>query len=191
MLAKHLIKLQNELETLKNKYGGKVDDKNTMDCAMHIRDDIFQLEDTISWPPQPEDRTPEKVNVPASLNLLLKTIFDVRKPSESPRSSRIRLSISQDIIYAATKGRVRTPKSVLLPSLVKTLTNNTEVINILNRLGHGISDTVLMETQTENAYQILEQQMTSQCIIPKHSKKEAFTIFVADNIDRNEETLSG
>ena len=162
-----------------------------MDCAMHIRDDIFQLEDTISWPPQPEDLTPEKVNVPASLNLLLKTIFDGRKPSESPRSSRIRLSISQDIVYAATKGRVRTPKSVLLPSLVKTLTNNTEVINILNRLGHGISYTVLMETRTENAYQILEQQMTSQCIIPKHSKKEAFTIFVADNIDRNEETLSG
>ena len=30
----------------------------------------------------------------------------------------------QDIIYAATKGRVRTPKIILLPFMIKTLTKN-------------------------------------------------------------------
>ena len=61
------------------------------------------------------------------------------KGEQSSRTDRLRYSLGQDIIYAATKGRVRTPKSILLPSMVKTLTNNTRLINILNRLGHGVS----------------------------------------------------
>jgi len=74
--------------------------------------------------------------------------------------------------------------------MVKTLTNNTEVINILNKLGHGISYSVLIELQTETAYNIYEQQMTNDCIIPATCKKEAFTKFVADNIDRNEKNFN-
>lgn len=75
--------------------------------------------------------------------------------------------------------------------MVKTLTNNTELINILNKVGHGVSYGVLMELQTENAYKIYEKQLTNDCIIPANCKKETFPIFVADNIDRNEETLTG
>ena len=45
-------------------------------------------------------------------------------------------------------------KSVLQPSIVKALTNNTELIHILNRFGHGISYTLLMEAQIENAYNL-------------------------------------
>ena len=75
--------------------------------------------------------------------------------------------------------------------LVKTLTNNTELITILNRLGHSISYTLLMESLTEHVYEIVETQLTNQCVIPKQVNKEEFKIFVADNIDRNEETLSG
>ena len=88
-------------------------------------------------------------------------------------------------------GRVKTPKSILLPSILKTLTNNTEIINMVNRLGHGISYTLLMEIQTENAYMIVDQQMQSGCLLPINCQKEVFTIYVADNIDRKEETLSG
>ena len=75
--------------------------------------------------------------------------------------------------------------------MVKTLTNNTELINILNKLVHGVSYSVLMELQTENAHKIYEKQLTNDCIIPANCTKEAFTIFVADNIDRSEETLTG
>jgi len=62
---------------------------------------------------------------------------------------------------------------------------------MINRLGHGISYTALMEIQTENAYMIVDQQMQSGCVLPVNCQKEVFTIYVADNIDRNEETLSG
>ena len=44
-----------------------------------------------------------------------------------------------------------------------------------------------MGAKTENAYKIYEQAL----LIPKKYKKDTLTIIVADNIDRNEETLSG
>ena len=48
-----------------------------------------------------------------------------------------------------------------------------------------------MEGETENAYKICEQQLNNDCTIPKKCKKDTLTIFVADNNNRNEETLSG
>ena len=75
--------------------------------------------------------------------------------------------------------------------MIKSLPNNTELINVLNRLDHSISYSTLMESQTENAFQILDYQLRSGCIIPEECQADSFTIFVADNIDRNEETLSG
>ena len=48
-----------------------------------------------------------------------------------------------------------------------------------------------MESQIEDAFRILDHQFRSGCIIPEECQGESFTIFVADNIDRNEETLSG
>ena len=62
---------------------------------------------------------------------------------------------------------------------------------MVNRLGRGISYTLLMEIQTENAYMIVDQQMQSGCLLSINCQKEVFTIYVADNIDRKEETLSG
>ena len=78
--------------------------------------------------------------------------------------------------YTATKVRVRTPENILLPSIVKTLTNNTELINILNRLGHGVSYSLFMEAQTENTFQILDEQVVSGCIIAKQCQPDTFSI---------------
>ena len=75
--------------------------------------------------------------------------------------------------------------------MVKTFTNNTELVNILNCLHHEISYSLLMEDQTENAIQILDEQVVSGCIIPKECQSGTFPIYIADNIDRNEEALSG
>ena len=70
------------------------------------------------------------------------------------------------------------------------LTNNTEIINMTNRLGHGICYSLLEEMETENAYKVIDEQ-TEGVIIPKECKKNVLTVLVADNIDRKEETLSG
>ena len=64
------------------------------------------------------------------------------------------MSFAQDLVYAVTRGRVKTPKSILLPRVIKTLTNCTELINLTNKLGHGTSYTSLAEMNTENAYAV-------------------------------------
>jgi hypothetical protein len=148
------------------------------------------MTDTMPWPPQPHDLAPEKFEMPHSLDIFLSRLLSLESTLSS-RALRLKLSMAQDIVYNITRGRVKTPKCILLPSMIKTLTNSTELINIRNRLGHGIGYSTLMEAQTENAYQVFETQLMKECNIPNDCKKESFTIFVADNIDRTEETLSG
>ena len=183
-LIPEYINLSNEIDKITKDFEELSHMNNVGKSGKQIRKDIMDLQDNLPWPPQSHDLTPEKFQIPQSLDLLLKTVM-------SSRPARLRFSIAQDIIYTTTEGRIKTPKSILLPTMVKTLTNSTELINILNRLGHGVSYSLLMEAQTENAFQILEQQIESGCIIPKDCQKEKFTIFVADNIDRQKETLSG
>ena len=92
------------------------------------------------WPPspRPEDLNLENVNYAEELEQLIDAIF-------KNRPDRLKLSIMQDLFYNVTQACVKTPKSVLLPSIVKNLTCNTKMINILNKLGHGICYTLTTE----------------------------------------------
>ena len=100
-------------------------------------------------------------------------------------------SFIQDLVYGITNGRVKTPKSVLYPYHIKSLTNNSELINITCRLGHGISYFLLEGLSTEVAYQRLEAVEEGYVCLPEDCKTGTFTFEVDDNIDRLEETLSG
>ena len=156
-------------------------------AATLIRSEILQMKDTLPWPPQPKDLEPKKFVIPEKLKEFLSKIFhEEEKPNA--RKSRICYSFAQDIVYAVTNGngKVKTLKSILLPTMIKSSTNNTELINVLNRLGHSLSYTTLMESQTENSFRILDHQLRSGCIIPEECQAESFTIFVVESIDRNE-----
>ena len=157
-----------------------------------IRNEIKEMKDEMPWPPQPSDLNPENFNMPKKLGQFLATLITGQEDEEkmNSRSARLRLSIAQDIVYIVTEGRVKTPKSVLLPSNIKQLTNNTEIINTVHLLGHGVSNSILSEMHTENTYHIQDQQLEN-VILPLHSQRETFTIYVADNINMTEETLSG
>jgi hypothetical protein len=66
----------------------------------------------------------------------------------SDKVNRLIHSFSQDLIYAVTHGKQKTPKHVLLSYAIKTLTGNVELIQIVNRLGHGIAYSQLEENDT-------------------------------------------
>ena len=84
-----------------------------------------------------------------------------------------------------------TPKSILFSCQIKELKNNVELVSTANRLGHGISYSVLQSLLTEVAYQRIENINENEIVLPENCLKETFTILVEDNIDRLEETLSG
>ena len=150
------------------------------------------MKDEMPWPPQPNDLNPDNFNMPKKLGEFLTTLITGKDDDDgiSSRHARLRHSLAQGIVYIVTDGRIKTPKSVLLPSIIKQLMNNTELINTIHRLGHGVSYYILTEMHTENAYSIQDHQQ-EDVILPLDCQKKAFTIYVADNIDRKEETLSG
>lgn len=57
-------------------------------------------------------------------------------------------SFGQDIIYGVTGERQVPPKQMLLPYAVKSLTNNIELIQMLNWCGHGIAYSQIEEINT-------------------------------------------
>ena len=53
-----------------------------------------------------------------------------------------------------------------------------------------MSYSILEEMETENAYKVLSE-MKEDCVLPPECKEGVFTMMIADNINRNKETLSG
>ena len=61
----------------------------------------------------------------------------------------------------------------------------------MNKLGHGVSYSVLQEILIEVAYKKIDDVDAEHVALPENCSSETFTILVEDNIDRLEETLSG
>ena len=101
------------------------------------------MKDEMPWPPQPNDLNPDNFNMPKKLGEFLTTLITGKDDGISSRHARLRHSLAQGIVYVVTEGRIKTPKSVLLPSIIKQLMNNTELINTIHRLGHGVSYSIL------------------------------------------------
>lgn len=117
-----------------------------------------------------------------------------REPEKDNPSQRVKLliqSIGKDLIYAAIKGKQKPPKDVLLPYAIKTLTGNTELIQILNRLGHGVSYSQLEENDTAICLQKSTATQNQKVVLPTPLHPNVFTNLAWDNIDRLEKTLTG
>ena len=110
---------------------------------------------------------------------------------QSQRVNTLVQSLSQGLIYAVTCGQYKPPKHLLRPYAVKTLTGNIEIIQTLNRLGHGVSYSQLEENDTALCLQKLAAGLNQQVAIPSSIKPHVFTNLAWDNIDRLEETLTG
>ena len=157
--------------------------------AMSVRNEIRNMSDTMPWPPNVSDLSVSKVNIGNYLETFMNIVLTGSSNVEiSSRTNRLKLSIGQDIVYAVTNGKIKTPKSILHPSVIKSLTNCTELITLNNKLGHGVSDSILEELFTENAFRLIDIS-GNETFIPTSIEEDHFTIAVYDNIDRVEETL--
>ena len=76
------------------------------------------------------------------------------------------LSYSQDIIYAVSCCKIKTPKYLILSQTIKKLKNYTELLNFICKLGHGASYTVIEELDTESACKMIEKQQQNKVILP-------------------------
>ena len=122
------------------------------------------------------------------MNYFLQKLFSGKYTDiDSSRVSCLRLSFSEDLIYVMTYVKIKIPKSMLFPNAIKSLTNNTELINITHKYGHGILYTILEELDTEYALlQLNQREETGGVVFPEEYKerervtalKDIFTRFL-------------
>ena len=98
-------------------------------------------------------------------------------------------SFDQDLMFGVNRGKIKPPKQILLSYAVKTLINNVELIQMLNRCGHGIAYSQLEEINTALCLQ--KMASTSEIPLPDNIQPHVITTLAWDNNDRLEETLSG
>jgi len=98
-------------------------------------------------------------------------------------------AFAQDLMFGVSRGKIKPPKQILLPYAVKTLTDNVELIHMLNRCGHGIAYSQLDEINT--ALCLKKMTSTSKIPLPDNIQPHVDTTLAWDNIDRLEGTLSG
>ena len=73
---------------------------------------------------------------------------DKRRGSTEYKTQRVK-SICQDVIFAATAGKRKPSKHLVLGMVIKSLTGSKKAIDILNRLGHTICYSTVEELETE------------------------------------------
>ena len=93
-----------------------------------IWEEISNTKDNLPWPPQSDDLTPDKFQFPANLDTFLTILLCDNKKNIPRQASRLKYSFAQDMIYAASNGRIKPPKSILLPSIVKALTSTQNLL---------------------------------------------------------------
>ena len=103
------------------------------------------------------------------------------------RVGRLVDSISQDIVYAASNGRVVPPKHIALAMTTRHLTRSQQLVTMLNRFGHSVSATRVSEVETALAMEVRH----SETRLPSTVTPNNAIFFCSDNNDRNEETLDG
>ncbi|XP_065182225.1 uncharacterized protein LOC135812936 [Sycon ciliatum] len=171
--------------------------------AMALNNAIRDQQPTIPTMPHASDIVNENAPVPDILyNVLAMTIVGPEKCDIGDLTdSRVHvpadihckiLAIAEDIVYAATRGSILTPKHVALALTVHHHTRSKHMVDLLNQFGHGISYSKLREVETGYSLEVAGSSAASSVVVPRGiSQRGGDVHFCWDNNDLNEETLSG
>ena len=145
-----------------------------------------------NWPPLSTDISSESVKKVVS-PLLFNFISWLLGYSEDPEESNyVELnenatvkvfSICQDLVYNSSKGRNQTPKSLALAIAVKQISGCSNLIRVLNGLGHCVS----LSSTTAYDTALAQLAINTSDIIPREFVPKESTKLVYDNIDFQEE----
>ena len=151
------------------------------------------------WPPNSHDLTFTKANLSIPIMLYNFLSWCLGFTSDPVTDEKVKInasderkvvSIAQDLIYADSKGRKQTHKSLALGMAVRQITGSVRLLTILHGLGHTAAGSTVSKHDTALAITSIQDQ-GDEIKIPRNINPSAFTTIVWDNNDFNEETLSG
>ena len=134
--------------------------------------------------------------IPESLYVFLRLLCTGKDPYENENEDlsvrRCVLSISQDIMFGASKGKLLTPKHIGLGLTVHQATRSKQLVNLLNAAGHSVSYDMIRRIDTSIAKKVIDDLQSNEYVpVPMNITRNTFCQFAADNIDILEETLDG
>ena len=148
-----------------------------------LRKEVIKMTPSfLQWPPSEDQLLNANVDVPPLLKHFLSELLST-KMRLSSNKERVVEGLAQDIIFRIQNGRYK-------PLCTKKKTGLKQVIQWLNKLGHGISyaDVNCLETslaESQMCYKVLKT------FVPSYIQPSQFVTFVWDNNDINPESLSG
>ena len=150
-----------------------------------------------TWPPDSHDLTLSSAldSVPAIIyNFLAWAVGYSQEPSLDKRvditddeQTKV-LSIAQDLVYAESKGKRQTHKSLALGMAVRQTTGSIRLLKIIHGLGHCVSPSTVYKHDSALS---IASSMEHDIIIPRNISKGTFATIVWDNNDFREETPTG
>ena len=108
-------------------------------------------------------------------NILLFRVFgsqDTKMPCATVEISRRASTLSQDVLFYESKGKVKPSKHLCMGLSMKSLTGSRRIIEILNRLGHSVCYHTTEEIETELASNTSEKDRLTD--VAKHEKRLIF-----------------
>ena len=98
---------------------------------------------------------------------------------------------AQDLIYATTHGRVKTPNHIGLATSVLHMTGSKLLVTMLNRFGHCCPYDDILVVDTSIALDIIACSENLSAVVLSNITPGVFVQVSRDNNDINEETLDG
>lgn len=135
--------------------------------------------------------------VPKSLFILVSLLCTGYQEEENEADTDLKtrvLSICQDIVFVASRGRKLTPKHLGLGLTVHQATRSKELVQLLHSAGHSISYETVLRMDNSIANDVLVRyKENGNVFVPRNFTEStaSYTRYAVDNIDINEETLSG
>ena len=165
--------------------------------ALHIKKLIKESTGVSSWPPDSHDLTNDMAlqTIPTilfnfiawSLGYSLEPSVESKAQISSEEQTKV-LSIAQDMIYAESKGKKQTQKSLALGMTVRQVSGSIRLLKILHGLGHSASPATVYKHDTALS---LVYTSNEEIVIPRNICSKLFATIVWDNNDFREETLTG
>ena len=157
--------------------------------ARRIRQDI---KNTPSYEGLHGDEQSAVACVPAVLLSFIRQLLDSDCSGDGDGAGRQALSIAQDVVFCASKGRKWTPKHVGLANAVHQETRSKRLVQMLHSAGHCISYKQLLTVTTGLAEAVLcSADAATGATVPPNLVPGKFVHFAVDNIDILDESLDG
>ena len=153
-------KVQEVAKLIKKEVEDFYEDKNIFSC----------------WPPQGEVKA-KNVSLPPLLKNFLESLLTNNSNSKlSDRVERLTKSFGQNIVYATSRGKVKTIKHVQLGLFTKRRTGSKLLISCLNRLGHCLNYDEINSVETSFA-EIQAYRQIQRSFVPTNLQSSTINFY--------------